>query len=294
MSKIVQFTHPGAEHKHDKLKVNHKSWNTGKHKRKFLCAKGSYVEHETLKDGDLMFWGEWEPPSIVIKMEKQNELMPSWLHKPYLPRKLPVSDGYQKSYQNTDPFVFGKCFMYFVCKQFRLGTNSATQFASLDKGSIILFGSTKGKDKNSAFFQLDTVFVVSDFIEYDPSNSDALSQKEVPKIYRDIVFKMAFPNPIQPLKNNVKLRLYQGATFMNKYKDMYSFSPAKIYNKNKSGFPRVKLKDLKYITNNLNAAPKISEVDTKEITTFWENIRNMSRNQGCVEGVRFEYPKKHT
>ena len=44
----------------------------------------------------------------------------------------------------------------------------------IDKGSIILFGSTAGKIRDDAFFQLDTVFVVADWIEYDPANLDSL------------------------------------------------------------------------------------------------------------------------
>ena len=38
MPKIVQFTHPGGEHKPDKNNKTHKSWNKGKHQRKFLNA----------------------------------------------------------------------------------------------------------------------------------------------------------------------------------------------------------------------------------------------------------------
>jgi hypothetical protein len=120
MPKIVQFTHPGPEHKPDLKNGNHKSWNTGNHKRKFLLSKGSYVDNNKLKDGNLTFWGEWEPPSYVTEFEYQeNKFFPGWLHKPYLPNILPNSNGYQASFQNTDPCVFGDSFKYFVCKQFK-------------------------------------------------------------------------------------------------------------------------------------------------------------------------------
>jgi len=45
MPKIVQFTHPGKEHGHDKGNPNLKSWNTEAHRRKFLKAEGEYVSN---------------------------------------------------------------------------------------------------------------------------------------------------------------------------------------------------------------------------------------------------------
>jgi len=132
---------------------NHKSWNTGSHRRKFMLANGKYVENEELKDGNLMFWGEWESPSQVRQLNQQsNKLLPKWLHSPYIPKELPVSMGYQESFQNTDPYIFGESFKYFICKQFKPKSKRETQLASLEKGSIILFGSTKGRARNEAFF----------------------------------------------------------------------------------------------------------------------------------------------
>jgi hypothetical protein len=104
--------------------------------------------------------------------------------------------------------------------------------------------------------------------------------------YRDYVFKMAFPNPAN---YSLKLRLYLGATFKNSFEGMYSYSPSQLWSNLSKGFPRVGLKDLKYITNNLNAAPKVSDVSLSEITDFWKKIRKISREQDCIEGVRFYY-----
>lgn len=287
MPKIVQFTHPGSEHKPDSKNGNRKVWNTGNHKRKFLLSKGSYIDDNKLKVGDLIFWGEWEPPSYVTEFEcQENKFFPKWLHKPYLPNTLPKSDENQAIFQNTDPCVFGDSFKYFLCKQFKQKNKSLTPLAKLDKGSLILFGSTANQNKADAFFQLDTVFVVSEFIEYDISDPNALSELGV---YRDFVFKMAFP---QPSDYSLKLRLYKGATFKNTVEGMYSFSPAKIWENQKVGFPRISLKDMDYITNNLNAAPKISNVSMNEIKGFWNKIVEITKNNDCVEGVEFSYEKE--
>jgi hypothetical protein len=286
MPKIVQFTHPGPEHGPDKKNGNHKSWNTGSHKRKFLLSNGEYVDKNELKNGELIFWGEWEPPSYVAEFEfKPSKYYPKWLHKPYLPKEMPHSNGYQNSYQNTDPCVFGDCFKYFVCKQFKQNRN-LTSLAKLDNGSIILFGSTANQNKPEAFFQLDTVLVISEHIVYDISDNFALAGMGA---YRDYVFKMAFPHPSN---YSLKLRLYKGATFRMPTEGMYSFSPAKIWDNQQAGFPRVPLKDMDYITNNLNAAPKISEVSESQARDFWNKILEISRKSDCIEGVGFNYDKE--
>lgn len=284
MPKIIQFTHPGGEHGPDKDNTKHKCWNKAPHPhaRKFLLAHGDYIVNEQKVSGELMFWGEWEPPSSVTVLEQPEALYPRWLHRPFLPLDIPS----EKDLQNTDPFVFGGSFKYFTCKQYKAKTFRPTQLASLDEGSIILFGSTK----DNSFFQLDTVFVIAEYLEYDPSDKNSLTANSVPKDYYNAVFKMAFPKPYE---DSIKLRLYFGATYENPVDGMYSFSPSMVYNGSKQGFPRIALKNLSpYLTNNLNAAPKISLVGREAVKGFWEMIRAVSRKAGCVEGVRFEYEKK--
>ena len=89
MLKIVQFTHPGSEHSHDKSNPKLKSWNDSNHKRKFMVCNGEYIDNEEVKKGEIMFWGEWEAPSIVSKFEnKPDKFYPKFLHKPFLPTML--------------------------------------------------------------------------------------------------------------------------------------------------------------------------------------------------------------
>jgi hypothetical protein len=286
MPKIVQFTHPGHEHGPEKNNPNHKNWNAGAHKRKFLHATGRYVQGNQLHSGELLFWGEWEPPSVVNEFaSRPTWFHPRWLHRPYLPEVIPDPHSDGASLQNTDPYVFDGPFKYAICKQFKSRTGRPTQLANLDRGSIVLFGSTGNQNKPNAFFQLDTVFVVGDYLEYDVSDPAPLSLPEL-RDYHTAVFQMAFPNPT---KNSLKLRLYFGATYDNPFEGMYSFSPAQVFNGQSQGFPRVALKDLPYLTNNLNAAPKISGVSIDQSTIFWEEIRTISREQGCVEGVHYDF-----
>jgi hypothetical protein len=39
----------------------------------------------------------------------------------------------------------------------------------------------------------------------------------------------------------------------------------------------------------LNAAPKISNVSEVEAIAFWNEIVHISRSNGCVEGLKFNF-----
>lgn len=223
-------------------------------------------------------------------------MYPKWIHKPVYPEKI----DYKSGCQNTDPYVFGENFKYFICKQVK--NEKETQLSKLDSGDIILFGSakkelnSKGKSmtKENSFFQLDTVFVISHFIDYDTSDIHALQEENVPREYREIVFKTAFPNPDE---KSLKLRLYFGANFEKSHNGMYSFSPAIKYEHQEKGFERLKIKDFiinsKYsLTNNINSSPKIISLNQNEIKDVWKRIKELTKEAGLLEGVKFEITNK--
>ena len=86
---------------------------------------------------------------------KRGRTHPRYLWKPfYLPK------GTYASLHNTDPFIFGGCFLYSNCYQ----TNSLG-LRNLAKGSVIAFGSKVNREPKWA---LDTVLVVRDSFPYDP------------------------------------------------------------------------------------------------------------------------------
>lgn len=263
MPHIVQFTHPGKEHGHDKGNPTFKSWNFRNHRRKFLLCNGKYINSKnTVNEDSLVFWGEWEPPSEVSQLYQQNDnSLPKWLQQPLLPNVLKKGFVPVDCYENTDPYVFEGRFIYFKCKQLRNNNSLQTRMAQLEKGSLILFGSTVGNNPKTAFFQIDTVFVIADYIYYDPSKSLPKKMNAyMSNLFRQVSYDKAFPpNQVQ---KSVVLRFYVGATVDRPINGMYSFSPAKIWDKKNSvGFPRISIKDDKFITNNLNATPKTSYVN---------------------------------
>lgn len=145
---IVQFPHPGGEAipQSDAM-----AWNTSRHhRRKFILAPGRTVTPDSNVDfeGEVVFWGEWEPPSKIQRRWPPRAGLPTVVHMPCW------GDPPPGQRQNTDPWVFGSAFLYSNCKQLNpSGTPSALQ--RLEPGSLILFGSVRGGD-----YLLDTVFVV--------------------------------------------------------------------------------------------------------------------------------------
>jgi hypothetical protein len=229
-----------------------------------------------LEEGDLMFWGEWEPCSRVerLAMPGRNRDLPQWLHHPLWPcpddcrlprvvangssggRCAPVKayragetcSGNEPHCQNTDPYVFGSCFKYFNCKQIRHRNNArkedegvATKLAQLDPGSIILFGSTRGTGQDARFL-LDTVFVIAERIEYDPDIPSTLpSRPEIDDIFLSASFYASFPKAGRNPSRGMRLALYLGATFGH-VDGIYSFAPAMLRNGKNPRFPRVELR----------------------------------------------------
>lgn len=328
MPSLIQFTHPGYEHGPDRGSKNFKSWNTGGHRRKFLAAPGEYVMgNGRLQTAELLFWGEWEAPSHVQELQHSTSvktgLYPKWLHRACSPVPSPpvapsgassgcnpakqaigscgsCSDG-SAGPQNTDPFVFGPCFKYFVCKQFQRRSNGGNLTAEsrwlsgLERGSVILFGCTHGKGA-SAFFQLDTVFVVDRWITYNPAKPGNLPLDPLVDLdFLKASFHTAMPITGCVVPASLELRLYLGATIEHSVDGMYSFSPAKVLKGAPVGFSRVQLrdKDLKLagraglLTNNLNSAPKKTEITQEDARTVWNTVLSKCRDHGCVPGVRF-------
>lgn len=224
---FVQFIHPGIEHEPEGGK-NIKNWNTHLHRRKFIVNPGRYVgenENNTIED-TLCFWGEWEPQSEVIKViESPQPGMPRYFYKPYydITEIACHSTKPKNNYQNTDPFVFGEQFHYTCCQQSKGGI--PTKMQSLDKGSVILFGSCIKKKE----FVLDTVFVVDHWIDFSLKCDLESLKKHISRTYGEVTIDRL---------SNESLRLYFGATFKNPVEGMYSFFPCSTWDKCPNGFKR--------------------------------------------------------
>lgn len=294
---IAQFTHPGAEHHLSRIEKRDgiKTWNYGSHRRKFLKAVGQYVQTDgTLSSKqDLLFWGEWEPTSEFYEIDSLHEsgVVPRYVHKPFL--KItnstlalpPLTYGDNKWRQNTDPLVFGDCFLYSCCKQRRKNMVDITQMGKLERGSIILFGSTISQRWGGPYFVLDTVFVVGDYKEYHSKDARTELGGFVPQDYCDI---MGYEDSKDKSDNKLFV-CYKGATVNNPVDGMFSFVPCRPCPDKEMGFPRVKLTqdDLHFLSNNLNAAPKYTAIENPK--PYWDKLYEIVKRDVFELGVNFEY-----
>ncbi|MBD0348819.1 MAG: hypothetical protein ICV59_06680 [Thermoleophilia bacterium] len=79
---FVQFIHPGGEHWPDQGDL--KFWNRDAHRRKFLKGRGRYLDGGDAKEGEIVFWGEWEPESkVVARYTDRVPDGPRFLYEPF-------------------------------------------------------------------------------------------------------------------------------------------------------------------------------------------------------------------
>ena len=265
--RVVQFPHPGTEHRPDN--DGNKEWNElpHPHARKFLQQRGRYVNSIESKPAtaDLHFWGEWEPQSKLVRaIEGSAPNHPRNVVRPFLRPRRDV-----ERLHTTDPFVFGDTFYYSHCKMIGKMTRLA-------RGSVILFGS-----RIDGGFVLDTVFVVDEWMECTLDNFQSLP---VPSIYQTATLEPLYSNrdgckPCLP-----GLRLYCGAMRSRPFEGMFSFFPCLPANRS-NGFARPTVRKRPYINPNNARALKITECGIEQARSLWQAIANQVLNTR-VDGER--------
>lgn len=277
---FVQFLHPGPEHWPDEGNTA-KAWNTGGHGRKFVKSAGRYLAGDHVGDGDIVFWAEWEPESrVVARIERHDPAGPTWLYEPYyVPR--PDYGGLQ----NTDPFVFGERFLYTACRQYQ--GRSRTQLGRLARGSVVLFGSCKGRR-----FVLDTVFVVAGWIDHDHLDHAAKLRGAIPEAHEQVTISPWYADP----KNRGKtFRLYFGATADDPVGGMFSFVPCLPFSADTTGFPRPPVSLPGLITDTHYQGYKRSFLrNTDEATDLWREVVCQVTGRGLLLGIETAVPPAHT
>ena len=275
---VVQFIHPGQEHHPDAPGI--KSWNRGAHRRKFLRTAGTALDAGgQLHRGELLLWGEWEPPSTVERLEAPDPDFPRYLHRPYLDAPTLFD-----RHQNTDPFVFGDEFLYTGCQQWRgKPRGTPVQLRYLLPGSIVLFGSCSD-DR----FLLDTVFVVRDFIDHDRGDYRAVLRGTVPDAYWTVTLEPWYSGPA----DGRSFRLYRGASLANAVNGTFSFFPCRRADGPVTrGFPRPDLSWLWGVSPRLRQGWSATWLsDPTEAADIWRDVRQAVLDQGFELGVRAEIP----
>ena len=277
---MVQFLHPGGEHEPDT--EGGKRWNRGAHRRKFLVAEGTCARNGESHDGQIAFWGEWEPPSRLISEFPGANVVEPWQRLPrYLMEPTLEQPGSFKDLQNTDPCVFGG-FWYTGCQQ--RATNAVRWLAP---GSVVLFGSRAGT-RSSPAFVLDTVFVVASYVDHDASSFRTLLRGKVPDAYFVTTLE-AWYWGTQADPSDPGYRLYFGATREAPVNGTFSFFPAMPRTSQDRGFPRPRISD-ETISNGKSQGYKLTEVGMDGAAAAWARVSDQVLASGLWLGTGAKMP----
>jgi hypothetical protein len=165
---VVFFNHPGGEH-WGSPRGGRYPWNCKEHRRKYLVSRGQLAERHRAgwqrsdNDQRMLSWAEYEPDTISNRFPDDPSLGLPWAWHETVPMPIPP-----RSAANTEPWIFGSAFRYFLCRQ-----SSLEYLRDLHSGDLLLFGSwmKQGRDGRKARrfnFFLDTVFVIGDSVVWPP------------------------------------------------------------------------------------------------------------------------------
>ena len=278
MPSIIQFIHTAKEATPDTINSSIIPWNNHiSHRRKFILSNGQYINNDEIKEGELVFWGEWEAQSKIIKLRNNLPNQPKYLNQAFL------DNSVENKTHNTDPYVFGTNFKYLICRQ-----RTYKILRNLEPYSMILFGS----NINSQFC-LDTLFIVSD-------NSKIFSTNSLRNVFniKSQYYYASVQQLLNDKNNDINYQFYNGVQYRSKgkYGEIYSFSPSKVYNANNELdfiFKQPKL-SLDIISDNLTHGINTSNnrnFTISEIVYYWNKIVKQIENHGLLRGVYFENPR---
>jgi hypothetical protein len=273
---FVQFIHPGGEHQPDGGDL--KFWNRGAHRRKFLKSRGRYLDRGAFREGEIVFWGEWEPESRVVARYPDHVADgPRFLYEPFF-----VEHRDRAWRQNTDPFVFGERFHYTGCMQNT--RRGPTQLRFLAPGSLVLFGSCREK----ARFVVDTVLVVGEFVDHSARDWEQKLDGRISSTYRKVTVEPWYRGAGPDARSH---RLYFGATPQDPAGGLFSFVPCQPYDENRRGFARPEVRIPGFITPHLTQGKKIArDLSLAEIGELWEQVVGQVEDQGVSLGTYAELP----
>jgi hypothetical protein len=269
---LVQFLHPGAEHRSDRLTME---WNRQAHRRKFLIQDGAARREGAGYTGELAFWGEWEPPSRVELITNPVRGGPTCLHRPFY-----SAWTTEEWRQNTDPCVFDG-FRYTCCQQHFKGQPSTLQ--KLGPGSLILFGACVG-----GAFALDTVMVIrDDGIEHDRVTYRDLRGR-IPKGYFEVTMEPWYSDP----DAFAPCRLYEGASADSPYRGTFSFFPALPWSQGLRGFARPSIELPGMISPSQTQGRKFTTLTEAQAVSAWREVVRQVEVAGLWVGTHASFPPK--
>jgi hypothetical protein len=237
-------------------------------------ARGRHLVRDAEVEGELAFWGEWEPPSHIERSWSSDARRPRVLHRPHWGDPTPAS----RFRQNTDPWVWGETMMYSNCKQV-----VTPSMKKLTIGSVICFGSTIGGQ-----FCVDTVFVVGSSKEWRPRDATPSDVDEA------FITCTAGSLASHVNTSDQRLTLYRGATFEDPVEGMFSFVPARLTDDEDPRFerPAIHIPDFINPANRQSTLGSKRELPISAVRDAWLRVRDQVLDQDLVLATHIATPEK--
>ena len=276
---VIQFVHPGHEHK--TTKTGWQGWSLNSHARKFMVSDGNWIDLDSnLRSGEFTFWGEWEAQSEIISTVPGSQGLPRNIVIPRFGGPIRPVDNLM----NTDPYVFGEQFKYTLCKQ-SMRNGSSTYLSRLAPGTLVLFGSVV-----NGYFTLDTAFVTGNStFQHSRSTWENEFNEQLSDTYKEVTLKPMYWDKNVP--DEVTYNLYFGATPSLPFNEMFSFFPCLP---SESGTPQrfarpvINLEDV--INHASKQAPKGTPGDPEMVKNCWRKVVKQVQAQGLSLGVHAAEP----
>ncbi len=160
---------------------------------------------------------------------------------------------------------------------------------------MILFGSCR-----QDAFHLDTVFIVSHWIDHDRTNYKELLRGKVSDTYAAVTLSPWYQSDSAdespgcghgcPTVVDRSYRLYFGATYENQVDGMFSFFPCLPYSQGMKGFERPTIRLEGVITDHLQQGKKFTYHSTTDTAILWEQVRQQVIESGLLPGVQAALP----
>jgi hypothetical protein len=218
---------------------------------------------------------------------------PDWIHQPFW-----LPPGSYRGLHNTDPFVFGDRFLYTGCLQHT--KCGPTQLRHLARGSVILFGSKRPMRPE---FTLDTVFVVSDFVDHSRRDYRRKLAGVVSETYVAVTLGPWYGDDdgcavhetesgCVTRETERSYRLYLGATLENPVDGMFSFIPCVDADRIARGFARPAINIPGVITPSMTQNKRLNpRHNVAEIYPLWAEVVKQVIDQELALGVQVELPR---
>ena len=278
---VVQFIHPGNEHKVSK--DGWTKWNDGMHARKFMVARSRLIDSSgTTDETECLFWGEWEGPSQSVYSWSPSADLPKNLVVP----RFPGTPRYVAGLQNTDPYVFGDCFKYTLCKQVNKNGRESG-LTRLLPGTLVLFGS-----KVHNRFVLDTALVVSERTVSHSRHTWRNELQNLSSTYVSVTLEQMYNDP--NTHDEAQYKLYLGATDLFPYNDTFSFFPAMPASAEPLQFARPNIQLEGIINQKLMMGQKFSAMNHTAIRSCWQTVVQQVHDAGLGLGTFAEEPPLST